>query len=184
MVFCSCTGGLDGLLRTHGPHVAECTLSGSLPAADPQLGGCGVFSTERDNKPFTLRFSLGPALQCTLWFFSSSALRHFPSAPRASWEQCNVCVLTVTACGPETLSQILLPPHMGWSAHLTCSDHASSALAGLAPSAPLLPAISSLLPHSIPTSSAIFVPVYSIYTIYTPCRIISTHLPSHAQREQ
>lgn len=174
MAFSEPTGLMLLSARFQGPCQLP-TPSSEAVAFSPQKG---------TTKPFTLRFSLGPALQCTLWFFSSSALRHFPSAPRASWEQCNVCVLTVTACGPETLSQILLPPHMGWSAHLTCSDHASSALAGLAPSAPLLPAISSLLPHSIPTSSATFVPVYSIYTIYTPCRIISTHLPSHAQREQ
>ena len=52
-------------------------------------------------KSFSVCSPLGPALRYTLWFFSSSALRHFPSEPKASWEQCSICVLTVTAWGEE-----------------------------------------------------------------------------------
>lgn len=79
----------------------------------PSSGAVEFSPQKGTTKSFSLRSPLGQVLRYTLWFFSSSALRYFPSEPRAFREQCSICVLTVTACGPETRSQTLPPSHMG-----------------------------------------------------------------------
>lgn len=120
-------------------------------------------------KSFSVCSPLGPALRYTLWFFSSSALRHFPSEPKASWEQCSICVLTVTACGPETLSQTLPLSHMGWIAHLICNNPHS-----VSPSSAPGARRPTSLPPSPPTSHLVQSPAPLPCLSQWSCRMVST----------
>lgn len=162
--------GLDGLLTICPSHVAvrhavHCSFHSVLASCPLPAQRLWSFPHRKEQRSLSFPAPhLDQSLRCTLWFFSSSALRPFPSEPRAFWEQCSICVLTVTACRPETLSQTPPLSHKGRIAHFTCDN---PRLVSPNPPQSQVP-LPDLFPKLIPSSFATLIPILIQDGLYPP----------------
>lgn len=184
MVFSSPVDGWVCLLGIHWSHVAEGRALHScfhgLPASS-QLPAHRPWSFPPRKEQLSLSESI-PHLDQPLGIHCGfSALQHlgtFLQSQKPSWEQCSICVLTVTACGPETLSQTLPLSHMVWIIHLISNNPHS-----VSPSLPLRTKRPTSLPPRSPTSYLVQSPAPLPCLSQWSCRMISTSShPTHGEQ--